>query len=166
MNRDESHRQSGLSFPPGTSSCGILEFKLQAVQERVMIDRSFVNCPRLRHSSTFSLLDFQRLTNGKVIALSPMRDFKRDHMLRIQREANGEVVLRISGRLAGENLGELKKLISSEGAGRRIILDLRELTLVDHEAVGFLRECDSDGITLRNCPPYVCEWIARQRDGR
>ena len=89
-----------------------------------------------------------------------------DQMLRIQREANGEVVLRISGRLAGENLGELKKLIGAEGAGRRMILDLRELTLVDHEAVGFLSDCDSDGITLRNCPAYVCEWIARQRDGR
>ena len=87
-------------------------------------------------------------------------------MLRIQREANGEVVLRISGRLAGENLGELKKLIGLEDAGRRIILDLREVTLVDHEAVGFLRECDSAGMTLRNCPLYICEWIARQRDGK
>jgi anti-anti-sigma regulatory factor len=87
-------------------------------------------------------------------------------MLRIEREANGEVVLRISGRLHGDNLAELKGLIGSEGAGRRIILDLRELTLVDHEAVGFLRECDSDGMTLRNCPPYICEWIARQRDGK
>ena len=71
MNRDESHRQArGLSFPPGTSSCGILELKLQAVQERVMIDRSFVNCPRLRHTAKFSLLQFQSLTNGQVIALS------------------------------------------------------------------------------------------------
>jgi anti-anti-sigma regulatory factor len=87
-------------------------------------------------------------------------------MLRIQREANGEVVLRISGRLHGENLAELKKLIGSEGAGRRIILDLRELTLVDYEAVGFLRECDSDGIKLQNCAPYICEWIERQRDGK
>ena len=87
-------------------------------------------------------------------------------MLRIQREANGEVVLKISGRLDGENLAELKKLIDSENAGRHITLDLRELTLVDHEAVGFLRECDSDSITLRNCPPYVWEWIARQRDGK
>ncbi len=57
MNRDESHRQRrSLSFPP---ACGILELKLQAVQERVMIDRSFVNCPRLRHSSKLSLLHFQ-----------------------------------------------------------------------------------------------------------
>ena len=167
MNRDESHRQGrGLSFPPGTSSCGILELKLQAVQERVMIDRSFVNCPRLRRSSALALLYFQRLTNGKVIALSPVRGFKRDHMLRIQREANGEVVLRISGRLDGENLTELKKLIESDVTDRRIVLDLRELTLLDHEAVGFLRECDSDGIELKNCPPYICEWIARQRDGK
>ena len=87
-------------------------------------------------------------------------------MLRIQREANGEVVLRISGRLGGENLAELKKLIESDEADRRIVLDLRELTLVDHESVGFLRECASDGIKLQNCPPYICEWIARQRDGK
>jgi anti-anti-sigma regulatory factor len=87
-------------------------------------------------------------------------------MLRIQREANGEVVLRISGRLDGTSLAELKNLIGSEGAGRRVVLDLRELTLVDHEAVGFLREFDSDGVTLRNCPPYIREWIARQRDGK
>jgi len=60
MNRDESHRQGrGLSFPPGTSSCGILELELQALHERVMIDRSFVNCPRLRHSSKFALLNSQ-----------------------------------------------------------------------------------------------------------
>jgi hypothetical protein len=131
----------------------------------VVIDRSFVNCPRVRQCSKFSLLDLQRLTNGHVIALSQVRGFKRDYMLRIQREANGEVVLKISGRLDGENLAELKKLIDSEGGGRSIILDLRELTLVDHEAVGLLRECDSDGIELKNCPPYICEWIARQRDG-
>ena len=78
-------------------------------------------------------------------------------MLRIQREANGEVVFRISGRLDGEGLVELKKLIESEGADRRIILDLRELTLVDHEAVGFPRECESNGIELKNCAPYIGE---------
>ena len=87
-------------------------------------------------------------------------------MLRIQREANGEVVLTISGQLHGDNLTELKKLIESDETDRRIVLDLRELTLVDREAVGFLRECDSDGIKLQNCAPYISEWIARQRDGK
>ena len=87
-------------------------------------------------------------------------------MLRIQREANGEVVLRISGRLGGENLAELKKLIESDEPDRRILLDLRELTLVDQEAVRFLEHCDSNSIELQNCAPYISEWIERQRDGK
>ncbi len=87
-------------------------------------------------------------------------------MLRIQREANGEVVLRISGRLDAQSLAEVKKLIDSEGGTRHIVLDLRELTLVDHDAVTFLREAESNGIELKNCPPYICEWIERQRDGK
>ena len=85
-------------------------------------------------------------------------------MLRIQRETNGQVLLRISGRLDGENLVELKKLIESDETDRRIVLDLLELTLVDRDAIRFLRQCDSNGIELKNCPPYICEWMARQRD--
>ncbi len=87
-------------------------------------------------------------------------------MLRIQREANGQVVLRISGRLDGENLTELKKLLQSEEVGRLIVLDLQELTLVDQEAVRFLEECDSNGVELQNCAPYIGEWMERQRDGK
>ena len=87
-------------------------------------------------------------------------------MLRIQREANGQVVLRISGRLDGENLTELKKLLQSEEVGRPIVLDLQELTLVDQEAVRFLEECDSNGVELQNCAPYIGEWMERQRDGK
>lgn len=131
----------------------------------VVIDRSFVNCLRLRHSSTLPFSCFQQLTNGKVIAPSLVRGFKRDHMLRIQREANGQVVLRISGRLDEEGLRELKQLLQSEEVGRPIVLDLRDLTLVDQEAVRFLGHCDSKGIELQNCAPYICEWIERQRDG-
>ena len=87
-------------------------------------------------------------------------------MLRIQREANGQVLLRISGRLDGENLAELKQLLQSEGVGRPIVLDLRDLTLVDQEAVRFLEQCDSNGIELQNCAPYISEWMERQRDGK
>jgi anti-anti-sigma regulatory factor len=87
-------------------------------------------------------------------------------MLRIQREANGQVVLRISGRLDGENLNELKQLIQSEEVGRPIVLELRDLTLVDQEAVRFLEQCDSNSIELQNCAPYIREWIERRRDGK
>ena len=87
-------------------------------------------------------------------------------MLRIEKEANGQVVLKISGRLDGEHLSQLQDLIESEVANRHIVLDLRELTLVDQDAVRFLSQCESKGIELGNCPPYICEWIARQRDGK
>lgn len=60
MNSDESHRQDcGFRSLHELHLRQIPELELQALQERVVIDRSFVNCPRLRHSSKFSLLSFQ-----------------------------------------------------------------------------------------------------------
>ena len=80
-------------------------------------------------------------------------------MLRITRAVNGEVVIKLSGRMGTENLGELEKLVSAEVDGRRIILDLKDLRLVDQGAVNFLRRCEADGITLKNCPAYIRRWI-------
>ncbi|HET8925007.1 MAG TPA: hypothetical protein VFN26_18650 [Candidatus Acidoferrum sp.] len=84
-------------------------------------------------------------------------------MLKITREVNGEVVVKLSGRMGTENLGELKKLVSEEAAGRRIILDLKDLRLVDQDAVNFLRRCEADSITLKNCPAYIRRWITGER---
>jgi hypothetical protein len=84
-------------------------------------------------------------------------------MLRITRAANGEVVIKLSGRMGAENLGELEKLISGEADGRRTVLDLKDLKLVDQDAVNFLRRCEADSITLKNCPAYIREWITGER---
>jgi anti-anti-sigma regulatory factor len=86
-------------------------------------------------------------------------------MLKIQRAANAEVVLTLSGRIDGVNVPELQKLFLSESQGRRIVLNLKDLTLVDQEAVKFLERCETEGIQLRNCPVYIREWITRQRCG-
>jgi anti-anti-sigma regulatory factor len=80
-------------------------------------------------------------------------------MLKITRAANGEVVIKLSGRMGAENLGELEKLISAELDGRCIVLDLKDLSLVDQDAVSFLRRCEADSITLKNCPAYIRRWI-------
>ena len=80
-------------------------------------------------------------------------------MLRITRAANGEVVIKLSGRMGAENLSELEKVISAEADGRRTILDLKDLNLVDRDAVNFLRRCEADSVQLRNCPAYIREWI-------
>jgi anti-anti-sigma regulatory factor len=87
-------------------------------------------------------------------------------MLKITRAANGEVVFKLSGRMDAENLTELEMLMTSEADDRRIVLDLRDLTLVDQDAVSFLKRCEADNITLKNCPAYIREWITRQRGGR
>jgi anti-anti-sigma regulatory factor len=87
-------------------------------------------------------------------------------MLRIQRTANGEVLFILSGRMDAENLAELKSLLGSEAKGRHIVLDLKDLTLVDRDAVKFLADCETDGVQIINCPPYIREWITRERAAR
>jgi hypothetical protein len=86
-------------------------------------------------------------------------------MLRIQRSENGEVVFTLSGQMDEEPTAELETLINSEANGRRIVLDLKDLTLVNEDAITFLECCESNSITLENCPPYIREWIKRQRRG-
>ena len=84
-------------------------------------------------------------------------------MLKIQRSSNGQVVIKLSGRMNAENVGELETLVSEESKGRRIVLDLKDLTLVDQDAISFLKRCEADNITLKNCPAYIREWITRER---
>jgi anti-anti-sigma regulatory factor len=86
-------------------------------------------------------------------------------MLKIRRAANGEVVFMLSGRMDAENVGEMKSLFQSEAKDRPIVLDLRDLTLVDQAAVSFLERCEADSIKLKNCPAYIREWITRERRG-
>jgi anti-anti-sigma regulatory factor len=85
-------------------------------------------------------------------------------MLKITRAANGEVVFKVSGRMGAENLGELETLISAEVSGRRIVLDLKDLTLVDEDAVSFLRRCEAENIQLKKCPAYIREWMDKEED--
>jgi anti-anti-sigma regulatory factor len=84
-------------------------------------------------------------------------------MLRIRRSANGEVVFTLSGQMDEESIAELEAQINSEEKGRRIVLDLKDLTLVNEDAVRFVVGCEANSITLENCPAYVREWIKVQR---
>jgi len=83
-------------------------------------------------------------------------------VLKIQRKANGDVVLTVSGRLDADNLDELCALITAEPGGRALVLDLMDLVLVDRDTVRFLWACERDGIVLRNCPRYIRVWMARE----
>ncbi len=86
-------------------------------------------------------------------------------MWKVQRMANDElVILRVSGQLESEQLNELQKAVASEGADENVVLDLKEVRLVDQDAVTFLAECEANGTQLRNCPAYIREWIGRRQD--
>ena len=82
-------------------------------------------------------------------------------MLKIQRTANDDVVFTVSGRLEADNVRELSTLLAADQGGPTLVLDLKDLVLVDSDAVRFLRTCEADSIVLRNCPPYIRAWMAR-----
>jgi hypothetical protein len=86
-------------------------------------------------------------------------------MLKLQRSSNGQVILALSGEIDNQDISELETQIKSEEKGRSIVLDLKDMTLVSRDAIGFLERCEADGVTLRNCAAYVREWITRQRGG-
>ena len=86
-------------------------------------------------------------------------------MLKLQRSSNGKVIHALSGQIDDQDISELETQIRSEEKGRSIVLDLKDLTLVSRDAIGFLERCEADGVTLRNCAAYVREWITRQRGG-
>jgi hypothetical protein len=80
-------------------------------------------------------------------------------MLKIQRTANGYVVFAVSGRLEADSLHELSALLALECSARAVTLELKDLVLVDRDAVEFLRGCTHKGIGLRNCPQYIRIWM-------
>ncbi len=69
------------------------------------------------------------------------------------------VTYSLSGRIKAEEVPELQRLFEVEGQNRRIVLDLKEVQLVDRDAVRFLALCEAQGIRLDHCPAYIREWI-------
>ena len=82
---------------------------------------------------------------------------------RIDRVVSAEnlVVLFISGRITGEAVDILREVLEQESGG--FAIDLKNVLLVDREAVKLLALCEVSGIELRNCPPYIREWVTRER---
>lgn len=74
------------------------------------------------------------------------------------------IVLRISGRIEGEELLELQKAVSSqETSDGQVDLDLENVRLLDQQVVTYLACCEAGGMRLRNCPSYIREWIDREK---
>src|ERR1700721_1837789 len=81
---------------------------------------------------------------------------------RIEKELDGQTtILRLVGRIQSVNIGNIRAQMDDENV--RILMDLGEVTLVNVEVVRFLSDCEDEGIILLHCPPYIREWILRER---
>jgi len=80
-------------------------------------------------------------------------------MKRIARKRETRICL--SGQLRSEEVGQVKAEVGRAGA--RVALDLGEVDLVDIDAVRFLNVCESAGVSILHCSPYVTEWMLQER---
>src|SRR5262249_30635408 len=131
----------------------------------------FRRFPKSRDATSAHLQRFRVVATGAALASRPGRALPRiaggpasgrTTMLRIERSVRGDVVVfAVSGRVGVKNITELQRIVDSEAA-RRKALNLKDLTLVDRHAVGFLARCEAEGTPLENCPIYVRQWIVRE----
>jgi anti-anti-sigma regulatory factor len=84
---------------------------------------------------------------------------------RIETSARGRfTVFVLSGRIETQAVAELKRLFESQSDCHDIVLDLKDVGVVDRDVVRFLVRCEADGVKLENCASYIREWMEREKD--
>ena len=73
-----------------------------------------------------------------------------------------EIRICLSGQLRSEHIDQLKSEV--ERGGPSVTLDLEEVDLVDIEGVRFLNACESAGVSILHCSPYIREWMLQERN--
>jgi hypothetical protein len=85
--------------------------------------------------------------------------------IRIETAARGQVtVFSLCGRIEKQVIAELRRLFEFQTDYRDIVLDLKEVGVVDREVMRFFMSCEADGVRLENCTPYIREWMEREKD--
>jgi anti-anti-sigma regulatory factor len=70
----------------------------------------------------------------------------------------------LSGRIEKQAIAELRRLFERQTDYRDIVLDLKDVGVIDREVMRFLVRCKEDGVKLENCAPYIREWMEREKD--
>jgi hypothetical protein len=84
---------------------------------------------------------------------------------KIENTEQGEsTVFVLSGRIGRQAIAELARLFESQTDYRDIVIDLKDVGVVDREVVRFFISCEADGLKLENCTPYIREWMEREKD--
>ena len=83
-------------------------------------------------------------------------------VLRIEQIADdSETIFTLIGRITSPDVQQLKAEIAE--ARNRVTLDLKQVWLVDLDAVHFLAAAEQHGIHLRHLPLYVRAWILQEK---
>ena len=83
--------------------------------------------------------------------------------MKIERQSDGKTtIISLIGRIRAEHLDEIKQQMNS--SLETTIFDLSEVTIVDADVIRFLSASELEGTTVVDCPPYVREWILRERE--
>jgi anti-anti-sigma regulatory factor len=82
--------------------------------------------------------------------------------LRIQKsDEDNWMVVTLSGRIQANHLEELESLLRSD-SNHNVALDLKDVKLVDRDAVRFLARIEAEGAKLRNCSAFIRQWISQE----
>lgn len=82
--------------------------------------------------------------------------------LKIETESRGKrTTIRLIGHFQLEHVEELSRHLRRYGS--KVVLDLKELTLVDVQVVRLLGSSEISGARIVNCSQYIREWIDRER---
>ena len=60
--------------------------------------------------------------------------------------------------------GEPSEVIELNTDYRDLVLDLKDVSVIDRDVMHFFVRCEADGVNLENCPAYVREWMEREKD--
>ena len=63
-----------------------------------------------------------------------------------------------------KGMAELKGLLDLQMDYHDVVLDLKDVSVISGDAMGFFVRWESDGVKLENCAPYVREWMEREKD--
>ena len=80
--------------------------------------------------------------------------------LKIEKKADSPEI-KLIGQIECDVLETLKEELQDSNPAT--ILDLEEVTLVDVDAIRFLRDCEIEGMSIRNCSQYIRNWIQLER---
>jgi anti-anti-sigma regulatory factor len=76
----------------------------------------------------------------------------------------GCTVFILTGRIETPAIAELRRLLQGQTDDREIVLDLKDVTMVDRDVMHFFLSCEADGVKLESCASYIREWMEREKE--